>query len=448
MGEGRAEGEPVFIRDVFLTFSTEVFTIGTNFAIGILLARALSVADRGTMVLVMTLPFTIVSLATLGIPLACIYLIDRQKYDADRVFGTALTQALIASLLMVLILIPLKETALGTVLRSLPTGQWLLLVAMVPVLMIDNMSIAILTAKQRFDLFNLRRAIMAAATFTVFALTLLVFDGGLSAAVVAYVVVTVVTACVGLWFASREVRIRLCWDGFLAREGLRFGLKSYLQYVVSMLNYRLDLYLLAFWLAPTQVAFFGVATSLAEMAWFIPNSVGTVLFPRLAHAHMDEVHQITARVCRNTVAITVVIVVGLLAVGWLLIPLAYGAPYRAAVLPLIILLPGIIAMSVFKVLTRNYTSRDRQQVALFTSGVALIVNVGLNWLLIPRWAAAGAAAASTGGYIVSGGLLLVLFIKETGLNWRELLLPRRQEIVGHWFWARMHLTNLNARERV
>ncbi|HHX66410.1 MAG TPA: oligosaccharide flippase family protein [Chloroflexi bacterium] len=443
------KSRPVFIRDVFSTFATEVFTIGTNFAVGILLARVLSVADRGTMVLVMSLPMMIVSLATLGIPQSCIYLIDRKKHDANLVFGTMLTQALIISLITLLLLISLRQIILGTLLRSLPPGQWVPLIAMIPVLMVDTMAVAILSAKQRFDLYNVHRATLSLLLLIGFAISLLFLRGGLSAAVMTFIIATTLTTTIGLWFASREVRIRLRWDHGLAMEGLRFGLKSYFQYVVSILNYRLDLYLLAFWLAPTQVAFFGVATSLAEMAWFIPNSVGTVLFPRLAHAHMDEVHEITARVSRNTVVITGALVLGLLAVAWFLVPLAYGAPYRAAVPPLIILLPGIVIMSLFKVLTRDYTSRDRQQIPLLASSVALVLNVALNWLLIPRWAAVGAAVASTGGYLISGVLLMALFIHESGLTWQAVLLPRKEELVGHWRWTRMHLKNLQrARERV
>ncbi len=69
----------MFIRDVFLTLSTEILSIGGNLFIGILLARALTVPERGIMVLVMTLPWIIVSLASLGLPQANIYLVGRKR---------------------------------------------------------------------------------------------------------------------------------------------------------------------------------------------------------------------------------------------------------------------------------------------------------------------------------------------------------------------------------
>ena len=44
----------MFLRNVLLTYFTEIFCAAVNFATGILLARVLSPADRGVMVLVMT----------------------------------------------------------------------------------------------------------------------------------------------------------------------------------------------------------------------------------------------------------------------------------------------------------------------------------------------------------------------------------------------------------
>jgi len=90
----------------------------------------------------------------------------------------------------------------------------------------------------------------------------------------------VLMAILSLVLTGREVPLILTFDRLLTKETFRFGLKSYLQNLVGSLNYRLDVYILAFFLTPKQVAFYGVATSLAEVAWYIPNSVGVVLFPR------------------------------------------------------------------------------------------------------------------------------------------------------------------------
>jgi O-antigen/teichoic acid export membrane protein len=310
---------------------------------------------------------------------------------------------------------------------------------LIPALLADATALSTLRARQRFDLYNLRRLATPAVTFVGFAIAQLALRGGLSALIDAYVIVTVMLACLGLVLTCREVPLRPKWSWRLTREALSFGLKSYLQNMVGTLNYRLDVYLLAYLLTPEQVAFYGVATSLAEVAWHIPNSVGTVLFPRLSHAPLDQVHQVTAKVCRNTLALAGCTVLGLLSAGWILVPTLYGPAYQATIPPLVILLPGVLSMSLYKVLTRNYSSRGRQQMSILASGLALVVNVGLNWWLIPLWGVIGAATASTTGYTLAGTVLLILFLRDSGLSWQEALLPRWHELIGHLGWAKENL---------
>jgi len=184
------------------------------------------------------------------------------------------------------------------------------------------------------------------------------------------------------------------------------------------------------------VAFYGVAASLAQVVWYVPNSVGVVLFPRLSNVSVEQIHQITARVCRNTLAITSLIVVGMLTVSWFLVPLVYGLAYRATVPPLLILLPGVLSMCLYKVLSRNFTSRNRQQVSILASSTALALNLGLGWILIPQWGVVGAATASTVGYAAAGIVLLVFFLRDSRLPWQNVLLPRWDELTGHWQWAK------------
>lgn len=425
----------MFIRNVFYTFSTEIITITGNLLTGIVLARTLTPPERGVMVLVMTLPWTVVGLVSLGLPQANIYLVGRKKRAARKVLGNALAISVIIGMAAVVMLQLARDLLLGTVLRGLPSVCWLPVILLVPTLLLDVVTLSVLCAQGRFDLFNLRRTALPALMLLGFAIGLVLSRGGLVVAVWVYVVVTVLMAALSLFLTGREVPLTLRLDRRLASESLRFGLKSYLHDLIGGLNYRVDVYILALLLTPEQVAFYGVATSLAEMAWHFPNSVGRVLFPRLSNAPIEENHQITSRVNRNTLALTGFIVVGLLALGWILVPLVYGDAYRATVPPLLILLPGTLAMVVYKVLARSFTSRDIQRVPVLAAGMALALNAGLDLLLVPEWGLTGAALASTVGYTTAGAVVLIFFLRESKVPWQVVLLPVWSELVGHWDWA-------------
>ena len=105
-------------------------------------------------------------------------------------------------------------------------------------------------------------------------------------------------------------------------------------------------------------------------------------------------------------------------------------------------------MGLYKVLTRNFSSRNRQQVSTLAAGIALILNIGLNVILIPRWGVAGASLASTVGYTVAGGILLIFFLADAKLSWREVLLPKRKELVGHLYWVKERIQGQRRRVKV
>jgi O-antigen/teichoic acid export membrane protein len=426
----------MFTRNVILTFSTEMATLGGNFLVGVLLARSLSVPERGIMALVMALPWTIAGLANLGLPQANIYLIGRKKQSARAVLAASLTAAIFIGFLVVALLAPMRDKALNTFLRGLPQEYYLPLLLLVPLLLIDGMLLSILRANQRFDLYNLRRLANTIFLLAGFSTALLLVRGGLPWVVWVYVAVTVLLVGLNLYITSRVVPISVGMSRGFTQASLRFGMKSYLQNLAGALNYRLDIYLLALLLDPTQVAYYAIATAVAEIAWYIPDTIGVVLFPRLSNTPLDQIHAITARVCRTTVALTGLVVLAIAAMGWILIPLFYGQAYSASVLPLLILLPGIVLMGIYKVLTRNYSSRDRQQVSIVAAAAALSLNIGLNLILIPTWGTAGAALASTFAYTSAGLIMLAVFTRDSGMAFREVVFPRGAELSSHWRWAR------------
>jgi O-antigen/teichoic acid export membrane protein len=429
----------MFIRNVLWTFSTELLVLGGNFLTGILLARGLSVPERGLMALVMALPWTAAGLVNLGLPQASIFLIARKKYQSRPVILALIGLSLLLGAAAILTLLLLKSTILGSFLKDLPEQYYLPLVLLIPLLLMDGILLAYLRVRQRFDLFNLRRLGNSVLLLSGFSAALLILNGGLDAAIWVYITATVVLLALSILLAVREKPAGGNYPKKLAQESLSYGAKSYLQNLAGALNYRLDVYLLAFFLAPEFVAYYAIATAVAEVAWYVPDTVGVVLFPRLSSTSLDEINQITARVCRNTVAFTSAVVAGLALTGWWLVPILYGQAYRASSLPLLILLPGIVAMAVYKILTRNYSSRNRQEVSIAAAFTALGLNVGLNIVLIPALGVPGAALASTLAYTTAGGLMLIFFSRETGLGWQDLLLPRAGELNGHWQWAKMTL---------
>lgn len=417
-----------FFRNVLGTFLTEILIVLINLLIGVVSARVLGPDRRGVLTLVMTLPVTLMAFADLGISQANVYFIARKNCPAATVAGNAVYLAAGTGLLLGVGLWLGRGLALSTFLRGLPSHYLGLILALVPLMLVYTYWMAIPRAFQRFGLFNLLRLMMPAAILILIVLALVIFRGGIGWATVAYSGGIMGAAGLSLIVVGCSVRPHLHPDWALMGDSLVYGMKSYAQNLIGHLTYRLDIYLVAFLLTPRDVAFYGIATSVAEMIWYIPNSVGLVLFPRLSSTQESQVHQITAEVCRHTLLVTALIGAAVLVAGVVGIPLLYGPEYAPAVGPLLLLVPGATMMTLYKVLARNFSSRDRQQVSILAAVVGLALNVVLDWLFIPLWGIVGAALASGLAYSATGLVLLWAFRRESGLPLGDALHFRRSDL--------------------
>ena len=152
------------------------------------------------------------------------------------------------------------------------------------------------------------------------------------------------------------------------------------------------------------------------------------MFPRLAGSADRDAHAATTRVCRYTLFILGVGIAAFAIIGPIAIPFLYGNRYDGAIKPLLILLPGLLMMALYQLLTRNFTSRGKQEINIIAACVALTLNVSLNIFLIPRFGISGAALANGLSYGTAALTLLVAFVRDSGHSVGETLLVRPAEI--------------------
>jgi Na+-driven multidrug efflux pump len=89
-------------------------------------------------------------------------------------------------------------------------------------------------------------------------------------------------------------------------------------------------------------------------------------------------------------------------------------------------------MSIFVILTRAFTSQNRQQVNIAAGVVALASNVGLNLYLIPTAGIVGAAMATAISYSSACLLLMVFYLLDSRLSLAEVLVLQRDDV--RFFW--------------
>lgn len=422
-----------FAEDVTGTLATRVLTMGFGLFTGVITARALGPENRGVFALAALFPASLVTLSKLGQSQATIYFIRKEKADVSQVVSNVVYIALTVGVLLVLSALLLRETILATVLRGVPLWCLTVVLPLVPILLLESYLYGLLQATDRFRVYNTRLLLEAMGTLSFMAVALLWLKLGLAGALgVAVGVRTVMTGWV-LWTVHRGTPLRLRFDTELFGRMIRYGLKSHVQIIASHFHFKAGVYLVAYFMTPVQVAFFAIAERLAEHIMYVPQALGVALFPRLAGSKVERVHELTAQACRQNLVVTGAIAFSLAVLGRWLIPAWYGVDYAPAAGPLPYVAWGIVMMSLYVLLSRNFTSRNKQQVNIFAGYVALGGNIVLNILLIPRYGIIGAATATAISYTVSAAILLLFFLRESGLRWHEPLILRPSDVA---MWVR------------
>lgn len=429
-------------RDIAGVFGARMFFAALGMLSGVVLARWLGPHDRGILALVLLVPATTVTLVKLGISQANVYFINREGVSVEKVASNAAVTAAVLGTLSAAAVWGMRSFLIRHVLVGLP--EWALAVGLVrvPVLLLDDYLHGALQAIGRFDVYNRRLIRGEVLRFALVITLIVVLDLGLAAAVVLHTAVTLIN--VGwLVLASRHlVPFRLRVEPKLLAGQLRFGAKSYLQTTTQHLLLRTDLYMVNAFLGPRYLAYYNIAVRFAELVLEIPQAVGLVLYPRLTRLGEEEMHRVTAQACRRTLLLTALSSLVLWLFGPTLIVLWYGEPYAPAGEPILWVAIGVSMMSVFFVVTRNFTSRNRQQVNLAVALLALAGNVALNLVLIPRMGIVGAALATAISYAGACALLVWLFTAASGLPARAALVPTGDDLrffreTGRRFAARL-----------
>jgi O-antigen/teichoic acid export membrane protein len=220
---------------------------------------------------------------------------------------------------------------------------------------------------------------------------------------------------------------RISGDGNL-RAGFLAGLRGQIGNVAAFFNYRLDVFIVNYFLNPAQVGLYAIGVVTSEALWQIPAAAATALFPRTARTIREGASEFTCLILRQVFFISCVSGAVLALISPIAVPLVFGARFKPSVAVIWWILPGTIAMSLAKVASSDLAARYKTGYSSSFGVVAFMVTVVLDFLLIPRMGIRGAALASSVAYTVNGVLLLLAIRRELKVGWSELLVPTRAEL--------------------
>ncbi len=402
----------------------------TSLISGPILGRVLGPDGRGVYAAVLGPLLVLSFIAQVGLPDATTYAVARLRLPRGHVVVVTTRLTVLYGIVGGVLLFVFAPDLLAKTPQAIPLMRAVSVT--LPLLMILNLLRQATAGSEDFRWRNIERVVMSFVRL--FGILFLAIAGWLTAT--SGVWVTVASALVGLpllLFAlfgprlqglreDREIRRQY---PHLTRGLARYGLRGWPGTFGYLVNWRLDQAVMVVLVSATQLGYYAVAVSLAELPQTAFLQLKNVLFAESA-ARNDIT--LVARASRVLIAITIVLsAIGILA-SYLIVPLLFGHQFRPAIGMAQILLVGTVPFLVDAVLGAGLLSLGHPGRRSIGQLMAAAVTVAGLFTLCPRIGAIGAAWTSLAAYSVTAFVTMLIFCRASGLKHHQVLLLKPQDI--------------------
>ena len=251
---------------------------------------------------------------------------------------------------------------------------------------------------------------------------MIIFNLGITGAMVALIGGPLVMFLV-LLFKNKFIQaFSFKFEWTVIKNMLSLGIIYAISLLIINLNYKVDVILLDKLSSPFQLGLYSKGSGITQYLWQIPMLFSTIVFSRSAVSKKgSEFSKKVAQLLRLSFVLIGMASIVLVLFSELIIIGMYGEDFRGSIAVLNYLLPGVLILTIFKVMSMDLAGKGKPWVAMKAMIPSLIVNIGLNLFLIPDYGSIGASIASTISYALAGILFLWFYSVETKMSIKEIL---------------------------
>lgn len=414
-----------FLNDVLRVGFSNFIIIAFGLTTSIITARYIGPEGNGIIAALLVYPSLFMSFGSLGIRQSTTYFLGKGIYTEDQI-KTAITQIwMITTLFSVLTCFILiryfsnsGENTTLVVLALLP----------IPFSLFNTYNSGIFLGKndiKTFNKINWIPGLVALIGTVIFVIALdLEIKGAMIASVGAPLLMSIL-----LLFKNKFIKaFSITYDWKIIKSMLSLGIIYAISLLVINLNYKTDIIILDELSTPFELGIYSKGSGITEFLWQIPMIFSTIIFARSAISKDNFAFSIK---------VTQLLRLSFIAIGFgsiflyflsdLIIVGMYGEDFRGSISVLNNLLPGVVILTIYKVMNMDLAGKGKPWVSMKAMLPALILNIILNIILIPKHGANGAALSSSISYSIAGILFLYFYSKEVKIPIKTILTYKKSD---------------------
>ena len=390
------------IKDSAYLVASNVILVFCSLATGVMTARWLGPEGRGELYLLIQIASLGALVISCGLGPSYQYHLTKGFFSRSQILSHLLTQIFFTFLLVFFVCFYAGD--LWTWLAGTEVSEPLRLIASLALISNVAISFSSCVMMSMNDGIKLNSFLgVLSALINLFGLVILVWglEWGVYGAILAYflsifirLLPTIVKVMSGIW-----LQVRFKWIE-PSTKLFGYGFSAFLSNIMVSTVFRIDVFILSAISGVASVGIYSVSVAFAELALMVPNAVGMSLFAHLPRMNLEEQISVIQRSSVIVFLIAVISGLGLIIFSYPIVLILMGDEYLDAVIPLCLLVPGVISMSVNYVFSNFYSAIGKPIVGVYCFALGLVANVFLCYFLIPIYGVSGAALASTLAYFV------------------------------------------------
>ena len=167
----------------------------------------------------------------------------------------------------------------------------------------------------------------------------------------------------------------------------------------------MDVAIIGLFLMQSDVGVYEIAWRVTAVTTLFSTSIATAVFPQVSQWSAEDATERIEELLPKAIAPALFLVVpaffGVVLFSREILGLVFGSEYTAGWLVLIILMGEKILQSVHIILGRSLQGIDRPDLAAKATIVSMIINLGLNVVLVLQYGIVGAAIATAASFVVN-----------------------------------------------
>jgi O-antigen/teichoic acid export membrane protein len=416
-----------FLKSAVLTFFTNVVLMFTVVANTIITSRALGTEGKGVLAVSQNiLSFSIIVFG-LGLTASNIYFVGEDKENSRKITFINIVLPILSAAILIPLYFLNNKFRFG-IFKGVDDVILVLVLITIPFLTLKTSLVTIVLGMQEVVEYNKLNMLDKVLTMVMLVIGVLAYRSPISV-----IITNLLSIIVVLFFTLKKINSKTqgeySFDIKLFKRMLHYGIKAQIGNLVQLLNYRVNIFIINYFLVIDQVGIYSNAVALGETLWQVSGSIATIIFPMTSGSKdKEQLGSFINKVTRISFALIIIFSIFLALISDKVILIMFGEEFLKASEALLYLLPGISIFSISNILANYMAGIAKVQYNIYSSIISLVVTLVFNLLLVPRLGINGAAISTSLSYFVFTASSIYFYKNITKSRVRDIIILKKEDI--------------------